>query len=61
MLPAGALLGVGWCQNIIGEVPECDKQDGEEVDIPGITAGRCYSCHCQAGRVVCSSRRVRTL
>jgi len=40
-----------------GEVPKCDKKDGENIDIPGITNFKpCYRCMCMGGNVVCEDR-----
>jgi len=39
-----------------GEIPTCDKKDGENIDIPGITTNPCYKCMCTGGRVVCENK-----
>jgi len=40
-----------------GEIPKCDKKDGENIDIPGITNfDPCIKCMCEGGKVVCDNK-----
>ena len=50
------LVTLAHCQ-LDGEYHRCNKADGDNVHVPGITVDPCIICICVRGRVVCENKK----